>query len=123
MEISKATDEDKLLFRRLVPAASSVEIKPMFGNLGAFVNGNMFAGLFGPSVGIRIIDDADRAELATIEGTGPFGPPERPMSGYVSLPAAWASEPERAARWIEKAMAQVAALPAKAAKPRKKAGP
>ena len=26
----------------------------MFGNLGAFVNGNMFAGLFGADVGVKV---------------------------------------------------------------------
>jgi hypothetical protein len=36
----------------------AVEIKPMFGNLGAFAGGNMFAGLFGPEVGVRLDDAA-----------------------------------------------------------------
>jgi hypothetical protein len=43
-----------------VPEDGGVEVKPMFGNVGAFVNGSMFMGLFGPE--------------------------ERPMSGYVTLP-------------------------------------
>ncbi len=46
----------------------------MFGNLGAFVHGNMFAGLFGPDVGVRL-DDAWREELAAVAGSGPFGRP------------------------------------------------
>ena len=55
----------------------------MFGNLGAFVNGNMFAGLFGPDIGVRL-DDVGRDELASIEGSRPFGPAERPMPGYLA---------------------------------------
>ena len=35
----KHTDEDKARFRDLVPEAPGVEVKPMFGSLGAFVNG------------------------------------------------------------------------------------
>ena len=35
-------------FAALVPDAPRVEIKPMFGNLGAFVNGNMFMGALYP---------------------------------------------------------------------------
>jgi TfoX/Sxy family transcriptional regulator of competence genes len=49
MQIPKPTEDDKAFFRSVVPDAAGVEVKPMFGNLGAFVNGNMFAGLFGSS--------------------------------------------------------------------------
>ena len=59
----------------------------MFGNLGAFVNGNMFAG------------------------AGPFGPAERPMGGYLSLPSSFTAE--QATRWVNKAQAYVATLPPK----------
>ncbi len=86
MMIPKPTDEDKAYFRSLVPDDPRVEVKPMFGNLGAFVGGNMFMGLFGAQVGVRLPAD-DAAELLAIEGAGPFGPAERPMGGYVSLPS------------------------------------
>ncbi len=49
MEIPKPSEEDKQFFRSLIPDDPAVEVKPMFGNLGAFVHGNMFAGLFGSS--------------------------------------------------------------------------
>jgi len=112
MEIPKPTDADKEYFRSVVPEDPRVEIKPMFGNLGAFVNGNMFAGLFGPDVGVRLADD-DRDELAGEAGVGPFGPAERPMGGYLSLPAAWRSAPETASAWVLRAFDHVASLPAK----------
>jgi len=51
MKIPKPSDDDRARFRSLVPEDPRVEVKPMFGNLGAFVNGNMFMGLFGPEVG------------------------------------------------------------------------
>jgi TfoX/Sxy family transcriptional regulator of competence genes len=118
MEIPKPTEDDKVFFRSLVPDGPEVEVKPMFGNLGAFVNGNMFAGLFGSSVGVRIAEH-ERDELQAIEGTGPFGPAERPMGGYLSLPPSWRQSPDKAAEWVEKAHAYVASLPPKAAKPKK----
>ena len=37
MEIAKPSDADRAFFRQLVPAAPGVEVKAMFGNLGAFV--------------------------------------------------------------------------------------
>ena len=87
----------------------------MFGQLGAFVNGNMFAGLFGSSIGVKL-DDASRAELEAGGGTGPFGPEERPTPGYVSLPAT--ADDATAAAWVDRARAHVATLPPKVRKPR-----
>lgn len=115
MQIPKPTATDKSRFESLVPADPRVAVKPMFGNLGAFVHGNMFAGLFGASVGVKL-DDADQAELAAIDGSGPFGPAERPMGGYISLPARWRGTPDVAAGWVERALGYVATLPPKTAK-------
>jgi TfoX/Sxy family transcriptional regulator of competence genes len=70
MQVPKPTEEDKEYFRSLVPDRPGVEVKPMFGNLGAFVNGNMFLGLFGTDVGVKL-PDSDREELMAEEGAGP----------------------------------------------------
>lgn len=110
MKMPKATDEDKERFRSLVPEGPGVEVKPMFGQLGAFVNGNMFAGLFAPTIGVKL-DDADRAELAALPGTGPFGPAERPMGGYLALPSEMDADEARS--WVERAREYVATLPPK----------
>ena len=118
MEIPKPSDADKEFFRSVLPEDPEVEVKPMFGNLGAFVHGNMFAGLFGPAVGVRLAD-ADRAELAAVDGAGPFGPAERPMGGYLSLPSAWRDDAALAADWVDRAHAYVSAMPPKKAKPSK----
>jgi TfoX/Sxy family transcriptional regulator of competence genes len=113
VKMPKATEEDKAWFRSLVPDAPGVEVKPMFGQLGAFVNGNMFAGLFAPQVGVKL-DEDDRTELSALDGAGPFGPAERPMGGYVALPE---SMPEaEAAAWVARAHEYVASLPPKAKK-------
>jgi TfoX/Sxy family transcriptional regulator of competence genes len=117
MEIPKPSDEDRQFFRSLIPDGPSVEVKPMFGNLGAFVNGNMFAGLFGPDVGVRL-DQPGSGELAAIEGSGPFGPAGRPMSGYLTLPSGWRATPELASDWVERALAHVRTMPPKVKKPK-----
>jgi TfoX/Sxy family transcriptional regulator of competence genes len=62
MKMPKHSDEDKARFRALVPDGPGVEVKPMFGSVGAFVNGNMFAGLFGTDIGVKLDDEA-KAEL------------------------------------------------------------
>ncbi|MFC6357112.1 TfoX/Sxy family protein [Luethyella okanaganae] len=120
MQIPKPTEQDKEVFRSLISESPAVQIKPMFGNLGAFVNGNMFAGLFGSALGVRLVDETTRSELEAIEGTGPFGPDERPMGGYTALPSSWHSTPELASSWIQTALSEVAALPAKQPKTRGK---
>ena len=114
MEMPKPTPADIERFRALVPDDPRVEVKPMFGNLGAFVNGNMFMGLFGSSIGLKL-DPAGLEELSAVDGAGPFGPADRPMGGYVALPAAWTSDAE-GARWTERSLEHVAALPPKAPK-------
>jgi TfoX/Sxy family transcriptional regulator of competence genes len=113
MKMPTADDRDKDRFRSLVPEAPGVEVKPMFGQLGAFVNGNMFAGLFGDAVGVKL-DEASHAELGAMEGTASFGPAERPMPGYLSLPASLSDD--EAASWVERARAHIATLPPKAPK-------
>jgi TfoX/Sxy family transcriptional regulator of competence genes len=118
MEMPKPTDADRDRFRKLVPDGEGVEIKPMFGNLGAFVHGHMFLGLFGSDVGVKL-PEVERERLLAQPGAGPFGPPDRPMGGYVTLPADWT--PREAKTWIDLALATAAALPAKPAKAKAKA--
>ncbi len=119
MEMPKPSDDDKARFRALVPGDPRVELKPMFGNLGAFVNGNMFMGLFGSTVGVKVAP-ADLVKLAELPGAGPFGPAERPMGGYLALPADVAADRRKAGKWTKLALEFVATLPPKAATPRKK---
>jgi TfoX/Sxy family transcriptional regulator of competence genes len=110
MKMPKATEADKDRFRRLVEsitAVPGVEVKPMFGQLGAFVNGNMFAGLFGSAIGVKLDQDAT-AELQALGG-GPFGPEERPMGGYTTIPDGVDAE-----AWAGRAAAHVATLTPKA---------
>ncbi|WP_427008352.1 TfoX/Sxy family protein [Pseudarthrobacter sp. H2] len=118
MQMPKPSDTDKERFRAAVPPHPEIVIKPMFGNLGAFVNGNMFAGLFGPTVGVRL-SAADRTELEANEPTVPFGPAERPMRDYVGLPDSWQNDDDddSTAEWVARAYSYVAGLPPKAPKP------
>jgi TfoX/Sxy family transcriptional regulator of competence genes len=114
MQVPRPTEADKERFRDLVPNDRNIEIKPMFGNLGAFVNGNMFMGLFGPDIGVKLNQsDENRVREA---GGGSFGPAERPMGGYVSLPNS--ATREQLDDWISSALTYVASLPPKQRKAR-----
>ncbi len=111
MQIPKSSDADRERFRAIVPVDPQVEIRPMFGNLGAFVNGNMFIGLYGSSIGLKLAS-ADAAELMKMGGAGPFLSAERPMAGWVSLPEAMIGTAD-GGRWIRRALDYVASAPAK----------
>jgi TfoX/Sxy family transcriptional regulator of competence genes len=113
MKIPKPTDAARALFESLIPDDGRVEVKPMFGNVGAFVNGNMFMGVFGADVGLKLTE-ADQQALRQAGGE-PFGPAERPMSGYVSLPATFTQA--TAKPWVAKSIDYVGGLPPKAKKP------
>ena len=112
MEFPRPTDADREFFALLIPDDPGVVVKPMFGNLGAFVNGTMFASLLGSDVGVRLSAE-DLAELAGVPGSGDFGPGEKGIRGYLALPPEWRSHPELAAAWVERARAYVATLPSK----------
>ena len=111
MKVPKPTEADKEQFRALVPEDPRVEVKAMFGNLAGFVNGNMFMGLFGSDVGVRL-DETDRTALLAEDGAGPFGPEDRPMKQYVTIPGDWLGT-DRAGEWITRALDHTATMPPK----------
>src|SRR5438552_19066213 len=98
----KPTDADRAWFESLVPDAPDVKVRPMFGNLAAFVNGNMFLGLFGSQVAVRLPED-DRAELMKQKGAAKFEPMQgRPMKEYVVLPETWRRSRAKAEAWVDR---------------------
>jgi TfoX/Sxy family transcriptional regulator of competence genes len=112
MPMPKPSDQAKAAFQRIVPPDPAVTTRPMFGNLAAFVNGNMFCGLFGEDLFVRLSED-DNAKLRR-QGGKPFEPmPGRAMSGYVIVPAGWKLKPASAQPWIETALTWSRHLPAK----------
>ena len=58
MTMPKPSENAKAAFQKLVPPDPAVTTRPMFGNLAGFVNGNMFCGLFGEDLFVRVsVDD------------------------------------------------------------------
>jgi hypothetical protein len=76
----------------------------------------MFMGLFGSDIGVKL-SPTDQ-EPVRQAGGGDFGPAERPMGGYVSLPPS--AERDQMSEWITSALAHVASLPPKQPKAGKK---
>ncbi len=117
----RPSEAAKAAFLRLVPGDPAVTTRPMFGNMAAFVNGNMFAGLFGEDLFVRLPDD-ERAAVIKEGGCNFEVMPGRAMTGYVTVPATWSKKPEGARRWIARSLELTRALPPKAAAGKKGAG-
>ena len=116
MKMPKPSEQAKAAFAKLVPAEPAITLKPMFGNLAAFVNGNMFAGLFGEDLFVRL-PDADAQPIMKAGGR-PFEPVAgHAMSGYVVVTASWQKKPDAVRAHITRALTLTRAMPAKAKKP------
>ena len=96
------------------------EHRQMFGYPAYFINGNMFAGLFGDKLLLKL-SDADFAEtLRTHNGVKVFEPmPGRAMKGYVALPKSVYSNDAEFEEFLSKSVRYVSSLPPKKAKAKK----
>jgi TfoX/Sxy family transcriptional regulator of competence genes len=117
MAFTKPSPELTARFQEVVPDAPGVQRKQMFGMPAAFVNGNMFAGLFEENMLVRL-DEPGRAELEAAGGTE-FAPMGRPMKEYRTVPPALIAEDAAVTAWIERALAFASAMPPKQPKARK----
>ena len=118
MPWTKAPPELVELFYAALPEDPAVERRKMFGYPCAFVNGNMFTGVFAELIMVRL-PDQQRAELLAIEGAAPFEPMAgRPMKEYVVLPESVLRNERALKGWIDKAFLSAASLPPKSPKPR-----
>jgi TfoX/Sxy family transcriptional regulator of competence genes len=112
MSMPKPSEQAKAAFSKLVPGEPAVILKPMFGNLAAFVNGNMFAGLFGEDLFVRLPDD-ESAHVRK-QGGRDFEPtPGRAMKGYVTVPSTWRTKSEPVVAWIKRALEVTRKMPPK----------
>jgi TfoX/Sxy family transcriptional regulator of competence genes len=122
MTMPTAGDDDIAWFDELLPDEAGVTRRPMFGNLGGFVDGQMFIALLGDRIAVRL-DPVGCDELLAVDGTGPFEPmPGRPLAEYVALPRAWRDDPVAAAPWVERSLAYALSLRSEAERGRRRAG-
>jgi TfoX/Sxy family transcriptional regulator of competence genes len=119
-KMPRSTKESEALLRSLLPGRKDVALRPMFGNLSAFVGGNMFMGVFGEDFLIRL-PESDRAELLKVEGSAIFEPMKgRQMKEYVVVPRSWRRDPAKIRPWVARSLSWSSKLPAKKEKPKKR---
>jgi TfoX/Sxy family transcriptional regulator of competence genes len=92
------------------------EHRLMFGYPCAFVNGNMFAGLFQSGMFLRL-SESGRVAFLKLKGASRFEPMRgRFMREYVVAPSGMARQPDVAAGWLRRAYEYGSSLPVKAAR-------
>jgi len=116
-KLPRPTQETKDYFASIVPDHPAVNIRPMFGQLSAFVNGNIFMGIFGEDVLVRLPEE-DREKVLGAGGRVFEPMPGRPMREYVVLPEAWRDDPKRVGEWTARSLDHADELPPK--QPKKK---
>jgi TfoX/Sxy family transcriptional regulator of competence genes len=112
MKLPRPSDDAKAAFSKIVPDEPAITLKPMFGQLSAFVNGNMFCGLFGDELVVRLPE----AEIIAVKKQGgrDFVPMAgHKMGGYVMVPGDWRAKPAPAVALIKRSLALTRAMPAK----------
>jgi TfoX/Sxy family transcriptional regulator of competence genes len=113
MKIPRPDKASVDLFKSLVPDDPHVTTRPMFGNISAFVNGNMFFGLFGNDLFVRL-SDKDQSELLKNKGASNLEPMKgRPMRNYIIMPSTWKDDPKTIRPWVSRALAWTRKLPPK----------
>jgi len=114
----KAPQELVDLFTDALKGVPEAQPRKMFGYPAAFVNGQMFTGLFADQMFLRL-DEAGREEMARLGG-GSFEPmPGRPMREYaVVAPAVLRSRPKLSA-WLTRSFEYASSLGPKKGAPKK----
>ena len=116
MHIPRPGENSKEFFRSILPDDPRITIRPMFGNISAFVNGNMFAGLFGDDLFVRVSEES-RKELLEKKGASLLEPMKgKPMKEYVVIPKAWRNQPETVQLWVSRSLDWTSRLPPKKTK-------
>jgi TfoX/Sxy family transcriptional regulator of competence genes len=111
----KIPKEHHPLFRAALPKRATT--KNMFGGIAAFVNDNMFGGLFARSIFVRLGPDDVKRALA-LDGAEPWDPRNisRVATDKVLLPESVMDDTSEMKMWLQRAFDHVATLPKKPAK-------
>src|SRR3989442_6272042 len=93
MHIPRPGENSKEFSRSILPDDPRITIRPMFGNISAFVNGNMFTGLFGDDLFVRVSEES-RKELLEKKGASLLEAMKgKPMKEYAVIPKPWRNQP------------------------------
>jgi TfoX/Sxy family transcriptional regulator of competence genes len=118
-EFSPAPEELKNTFEKAMLSMPLAEKRKMFSYPCAFINGQMFAGLFRTDMFVRLSSE-DRLQFLELEGAKVFEPmPGRPMREYVTVPELMLDNESELDAWLTRAFNYACSLPPKEPKAKK----
>ena len=108
----KVPAEHHPIFRAALPKGATT--KNMFGGVAAFVNDNIFGGLFGRSIIVKLSTE-QRDEALTLDGAAPFDPMGngRIHSQMVHMPESIMDDGTELCAWLQRGYDYVKTLPRK----------
>jgi TfoX/Sxy family transcriptional regulator of competence genes len=113
MEWIKASEKIIELLEKIIPNLPGVEKRKMFGYPVVFINGNMFMGVHGNSIFLRLTDN-ERKEFLKLQSARQFEPmPGRFMKEYIVFPEWMLDDQFTLSKWVEKSFEYVSCLPPK----------
>lgn len=119
MEWEKASKELGVALEELL-AGFDYQKKPMFGAPVYFVNDNMFAGVKGVVVFLRLSESERKSIMAESDEVQPFEPkPDFFMKEYVELSESKLYDRDFINKWLKISYEYVSSLPPKVKKARK----
>src|SRR5258707_115121 len=118
---SRAPASMVALFEKVTGALPEAQVRKMFGYPAAFINGQMFSGLYDDYMFVRLSPD-DLNTFRQIDGVRPFAPmADRPMKEYAIVPPKLLAAETELIDWLGKAQDYVKSLPPKKPTKKKKA--
>ncbi len=103
---------DHVLAQRIEELLPNARGKSMFGGRGYFQEGNMFAGVMGDRLMVKLGEDAV-AVVETEVDVELFSPGGKTMSGWVTVDQELVPDDDDLLAWLERGLAVVAKLPPK----------
>jgi TfoX/Sxy family transcriptional regulator of competence genes len=98
--------------RRVIPPATNIDEKKMFGGVAFLADGKMFVGVANDDLMVRVGPDAYTAALARTH-VRPMDFTGRPLTGYVYVNTDGTRTDAKVSEWVQKALTFVGTLPAK----------
>ncbi len=102
---------DDVLAQRVTEVAPDARSRKMFGGIGFFVDGNMFAGVMQDRLMVKL--GAGAPEAVQQDGVEWFSPGGKPMTGWVTVDQELLPDDEDLVAWLNRGRETVADLPPK----------
>jgi TfoX/Sxy family transcriptional regulator of competence genes len=119
-KLPPAPNEMVVLFDQVIQSVPGAQVRKMFGYPAAFLNGNMFAGLYDNYMMLRLSPHDLKTFLEHYK-SHLFEPmPGRPMREYGVVPPALLTSESELMEWLGKSFDYVNSLPPKQPKKKKK---